>query len=318
MIDLSERLELLRKALGDFEPWKDGLNFSFKCPNCKSSSEKKKLVLKIDSEEWHCWVCELKGRSILSLLRKYSSYSNEWRERFTSERRSIFEDDIKPQEVQIELPDCQTIESLLGSLDPDAKAILKYLESRNVDLDKSYRYRLCGSLRGKTRRRVIFPSFDSNGDLNYWTARAVGKSNIKYLNPKIERSNIVFNEIDIDWNQELTIVEGPFDLLNAGDNATTILGSSLSKGSLLLQRIVSMSTPVLLALDSDMKKKSHNIAKILYGYGIRVRIADLGNNKDLGEMSKDEFFSISSNAKEWNPNDRLSFLINTISSGSIL
>jgi hypothetical protein len=128
----------------------------------------------------------------------------------------------------------------------------------------------------------------------------------------------VFNEVDVDWTREVTLVEGPFDLLNAGQNAIPLLGSVLMRDSLLLQRIVENQTPVTLALDSDMEKKSHDIAKMLYGYNIRVRIAELGDSKDVGEMTDSEFKLVVDAAVEWKPIDRLSFLIRGISSGSIL
>jgi hypothetical protein len=90
------------------------------------------------------------------------------------------------------------------------------------------------------------------------------------------------------------------------------------RDSLLFQRIVENNTPVVLALDSDMEKKSHDIAKALYGYNVRVRIAELGDNKDVGEMTDPEFKAVVDAAIEWKPLDRLSFLIRGISSGSIL
>ena len=319
MVDLTERIELLRRALGPGDVWRDGTNVSFQCPSCGKNPEKKKLVVRIDNEMWHCWVCDMKGRSILTLLRKFAKeYSGEWRNRFTTERRNSFEDDEKPAPEPMVLPECMPIDELVGSIDPDARSIVRYLEGRNVSLDKAYRYRLCGGVRGRARGRVVFPSFDFEGKLNYWTARSVRDSNNKYINPKVERRDIIFNEIDIEWSKELVLVEGPFDLLNAGSNATPLLGSFLSRESLLFKRIVESKTPVVLALDSDMEKKSHEIAKSLYAYGASVRIAELGGNKDVGEMTEEEFQSHMSDAKEWKPTDRLTFLIRTISSGSIL
>lgn len=319
MIDAAERIALLKKALGDADVGRDGVNVAFRCPGCGKNPEKKKLVVRIDNEKWHCWVCDTKGRSILGLLRKYApSHAGEWRNRFTEDRRFHFDNDETPVEEKVELPECLPVEALLKERDPDAKAILMYLESRNVDLDKAYRYRLCGGLRGKVRRRVVFPSFDSEGKINYWTARAIDKVPHKYMNPRADRKKIVFNEVDVDWTREVTLVEGPFDLLNAGQNAIPLLGSVLMRDSLLLQRIVENQTPVTLALDSDMEKKSHDIAKMLYGYNIRVRIAELGDSKDVGEMTDSEFKLVVDAAVEWKPIDRLSFLIRGISSGSIL
>ena len=38
------------------------------CPFCHH--HKKKLQVNLDTQQWHCWVCNSKGRSISSLLRK--------------------------------------------------------------------------------------------------------------------------------------------------------------------------------------------------------------------------------------------------------
>ena len=67
---------------------------------------------------------------------------------------------------------------------------------------------------------------------------------------------IIFNELNIDWSKELTIVEGPLDLIKTNDNATCLLGSSLTEDMLLFQKIVANKTNIKLALDSDIFSKS--------------------------------------------------------------
>ena len=320
MIDVSERVAFLVRAFGESHSARDGLNVYFKCPSCGKKPEKKKLVVRIDTEKWHCWVCDIKGGSVGSLLRKYcNTLLPEWNKRFGKQGRSNYEDDLVEIKEKIEFPEMYPIDHLHGMIDPDAKAIVSYLRRRGVSEEACYRYRLCGSIRGKARRRVIFPSFDSEGEPNYWTGRSVDSdTKLRYLNPKADRRGIVFNEIDVDWDSELVVVEGPFDMLNAGENAVPLLGSALSTESLLFRRIVENSTPVVLALDNDMRKKSHDIAKKLYSYDVKVRILDTGSTKDVGDMSREEFLENLHNAKEWSPRDRLSFLIRGISSGSII
>ena len=320
MIDVSERVAFLVKAFGESHSARDGVNVYFKCPSCGKKPEKKKLVVRIDTEKWHCWVCDIKGGSIRGLLKKYCpSLSGEWNKRFGTQGRNSFEDDAIEEKEKVEFPEMHSIDVLRDMIDPDAKAILSYLRKRGVSYESCYRHRLCGSIRGAARRRVIFPSFDSDGLPNYWTGRSVdADTRLRYLNPKADRRSIVFNEIDVDWDSELVVVEGPFDMLNAGENAVPLLGSALSTESLLFRRIVENSTPIVLALDNDMRKKSHDIAKKLYSYDVKVRILDTGSTKDVGDMDREEFLENLHNAKEWTPDDRLSFLIRRISSGSII
>ncbi|MBK23592.1 MAG: hypothetical protein CME70_06255 [Halobacteriovorax sp.] len=163
------------------------------------------------------------------------------------------------------------------------------------------------------------PSFNADGDLNYFVARTIDDdSKMKYLNAKVPKKDVIFNEINIDWSSELTLVEGPFDLTKCNDNATCLLGSHFSEDYKLFQQIIKNSTPVLMALDPDVKLKTQEYARKLSSYGIRIRMLDLGQFSDVGEMSKLDFACALQKAKEWQPDDRLYNLFDTVKSGSIL
>jgi len=321
MIDFAEKVSLLEKAFGESACGKEGLNFSFKCPNCGVSREKKKLTVKIDSQQWHCWVCEIKGGSIPSLLRKYSpSHLKEWNQKFEKESRRVhFEDDPAPEPVQpIVLPRCYPVDSCLYDSDPDAAAAIGYLRKRNVSLQKAYRYRLCIVKNGFLRRRILFPSFDENGDLNYWTARSIdSQEKNKYINSKAKRKDIIFNEIDIDWNKPVTLVEGPFDLLFAGENAIPILGSFISSSSKLFQKIVKHKTPVILALDHDAIEKSIRVLNHLSEYGIDVKFVRFKDNRDIADLGEEEFQKLLLNPVKWDFSESIKTKISRITSGSL-
>ena len=49
------------------------------------------------------------------------------------------------------------------------------------------------------------------------------------MNPPTAKSKIIFNELYIDWNEDLTLTEGVFDAIIAGQNSVPILGSSLKQ-----------------------------------------------------------------------------------------
>ena len=150
-------------------------------------------------------------------------------------------------------------------------------------------------------------------------ARSIDPANkLKYLNAKVPKKSVIFNEINIDWSKELTIVEGPMDLIKCDPNATCLLGSHLSEEYALFQKIVKNSTPVLLALDPDMKLKTQEYAKKFSSYGVPVRVLGLGDFADVGEMSKNEFLTAKADAHSWKTEDRLYQLIDSINSGSIL
>jgi len=316
MLDVVERLKFLSNAITPGFLARDGINAAFKCPKCQHK-DKVKLIVKLDDEQWHCFVCGIRGRSITSLLAKYGSKGSrsEWIRQFGSVEQKKFIDEPEKEEV-LTLPD--GFIPLIKSLkDPDYRAVQKYLLERDIDESKIWKYRIGTSLSGKCRRRAIITSYDACGKLNYWTGRSIDEMNMKYLNPKVERRDVIFNEIDIDWTKELMLVEGPFDMISAGGNTTCLLGSSLSSSHALFQRIVGNKTPIVLALDNDVKKKAHNIAKLLFNHGISIKFLNTGEYKDVGEMPNEEVLNARLIAKEWEPNDRLLHMINNISSGSM-
>ena len=126
------------------------------------------------------------------------------------------------------------------------------------------------------------PSFDSDGVLNYYTARSIDNDgHKKYINSKVKRKDVIFNELNIRWNEPLTLVEGPFDLVKCNWNATAMLGSYLDESYLLFRTIVQNKTDVILAMDSDARTKFHKIAEKLKSYGINVKYLDLGKFNDV-------------------------------------
>jgi DNA primase len=151
------------------------------------------------------------------------------------------------------------------------------------------------------RNRIIMPSFDASGNLNYYTSRAIdGRMFPKYLNPNVAREDVVFNELDIDWQKPLVIVEGPFDLVKCPKNSTCLLGSELTEEYRLFQKVVVHQTPVILSLDSDEtgRRKTEIIANMLYEYGVTVRIVSYPKNiKDPGDLSIKEFIDLTNEAK---------------------
>ena len=323
MISLSERLSLLQKAFGKCVLSRDSTNVAIRCvnPECGSRSDtsKLKLVIKLNNELYHCWVCGIKGRSVLPLFQKYApAHVGRAKDIFSKTSLKAVQVDDTPQEV--ELPNgFLLLAKNLHSKDPDVRAIFRYLSSRGITEKELWRFKLGTSKSGNCRRRVIFPSLDIEGKINYWVARAIDEDRKpKYLNSKTAKKLVVFSEADLDFKKQLTIVEGPFDLVRCNDNTTCILGSSLSKSHTLFQECARNLTPILLALDADMQQKTQKIASLLYSAGCDVKILPLGRYSDVGEMTKEQFLAQKELAYVWNPIDSLHQKISAIKSGSII
>lgn len=316
-----KRVGLICRAFPSSYVDRDGVNVSIGCLNkkCKThgNNSKKKLCLRVDSEIFHCWVCGMSGKGLARFFKIYKP-------NYYPEAKSVFEKQIKQkdeeQEVVVSLPQgFQLLGALKKRSDPDLKAALNYLRSRGISDHDIWRFRLGATSIGSYRRRVIMPSFDTDGELSFFTARTIDSKNTrKYMNPKLQRGKIVFNEFFIDWKSELTIVEGPFDLLKANNNCTALLGSTLAIKDELFQNIVKNKTRVILALDNDAIEKRNRIADLLVSYDIDVYYIKLGEFNDVGEMSKEQFSLSLKNKIQWRKTDKLMSMINSIKSGSLV
>jgi len=291
---MTEQLKILRNILGDF--YKSGNESLFHCPYCKH--HKKKFSINIDKNAYQCWICGQGGKDIYRIVRRFGSYKQKdrWRElmdiapeltRFgVNMFNAIKGEDIEETQI-ITLPRAfKTLSEPSGSR-PYRQA-LSYLTKRGITQQDVLWWRMGYCAEGEYKNRIIIPSFDIHGNINYYIARSFDGHPRRYLNPPASR-NIIFNELMINFDKEIVIVEGVFDALKAGRNAIPILGSMLTEKGRLFKRIVENDTPVILALDPDAKKKSQRIKNLFLKYGIEVREVNIQGYEDVGEMTKEEF-----------------------------
>ena len=319
-LDIKKRIRLIQRAFGSVLFDRDGVNVAIGCVNkdCSSFSKagKKKLTLRVDNEFYHCWVCGMRGRGLARFFYKHKPA-------FLTEANLLFEKrvtEVQEEKHIVQLPkDFTLLATLKKRTDPDLRMCRDYFLNRGLSKRDLWYFKVGAVSSGRYRRRVIIPSFDCDGNLNYYTARAIDAATTrKYLNPKVKRSEIIFNDLNIDWGKQLTIVEGPFDLIKSNENSTCLLGSSLSTHHELFRKIVLHKTPVVLALDPDAIKKMHNIAALLSNFDIDVKILKFNNFSDVGEMPKGHLEELLPEAEIWNEFDRLRSLIGTIRSGSLI
>lgn len=323
MSDKAQKVSALKAAFGTLELSRDGDDVSVKCPKCaKPGSSKKKLVINLEKGMYHCWVCGIKGRNVVRVVKMASPSAadhpifKKWSKAFKSNK--VDDDNIVVEKLTIP-KGFRLLGDNFSAKDPDIKAAIKYCRSRGLTEREIWRYRLGTCATSQFRRRVIVPSFSCDGELNYFSARSIDPENkFKYLNAKVSKKDIIFNEINIDWSTELVLVEGPFDLMKVKINVGCLLGSHLPEDSKLFQRIVKMQTPVLLSLDDDAIHKMHKIAKELTSYGVQVRYMTLPKDKDVGDMALGEFEVVKNNARAWHSNHRLFSKIGEIRSGSLI
>jgi DNA primase len=284
-----EAKKILYETLGNYKNADPEL--LFKCPAC--NHHKRKLSINLDKSAFKCWVCDYRGRNIRRLVRKYGTYSQLQKWDQISDRPDIerFADLFverlhREDKTKVEIPP-EFLSLTSKNIPATGRQAYNYLRSRGVTDADMVRWKMGYCFSGEYRNRVIVPSFDDDGDASYFIARSYNGDSYKYKNPRASK-NIVFNELFIDWNEDLTIVEGVFDAVVAG-NATPIMGSTLHSNSRLIQKIVYNDTSVYVALDPDAAAKERKIIKTLLKYDIELHKIDVSGYEDVGSMPKEVF-----------------------------
>lgn len=321
MFSIEEKIKFIEKALGVSTGYRgdNQKDIAVKCPFCNSLGDKKKLSIRVADDLTHCWVCGFSARSLLPVLIKFSDREivEEYKTKYLKYNEKYeFIEKLEP----VKLPtDFRLLALLQNSKDPDIKKCFSYLKDRGITEKELWRFKLGYSEISDYRGRIIIPSFDFDGNLNYLVARKISDSIFgpKYINPKVRSSEIIFNEITINWKKELTLVEGAFDLIKVNENATCLLGSEINESGKLFNKILENNTPILLCLDSDMKLKSLDLIKKFESYGIQISGVDLGSYKDPGEMPINKFDEIKLNKINSSWENRLFEKINNIKSSSL-
>ena len=134
---------------------------------------------------------------------------------------------------------------------------------------------------------IIIPTYNSEGILNYFTARSFEKEPyIKYRNPSASR-DIIPNEHLINWKVPIVLCEGLFDAIAIKRNAIPLLGKNIQSN--LMKKIVSSYVQkIYIALDKDAIKQALHFCENLMMEGKEVYLVDL-QDKDPSEMGFKNF-----------------------------
>ena len=170
---------------------------------------------------------------------------------------------------------------------PRAQAY-NYLKRRGVTDEIIKKYDIGFAIDGDYMGRIIVPSFDKDGFLNYFVARSWNKyTKLKYKNPEAPKELLIFNESRINWEEDVWVVEGVFDSFFV-PNSIPLLGKFLSD-KLWETLYEKAKGRIIICLDPDAWEDAKRIYYKLSGgklYG-RIDIVKLPDNKDLGDLKGD-------------------------------
>ena len=293
----------------------ESYQLQYSCPRCrelKGTSENRKFNLECNLRlgVFKCWSCSSHDDDMHgSLKRLIKLYGNEdvyeaYKETIYSLRQSkLFELNFNKEDFNIdkslnvidkefELPSSFTLFNKNGF---NNKKALDYLFSRNIGWDIIEKYNIGYTKYDENNKqvssRIIIPSYNEFNELDYWTGRDFTSlsNRQKYFNPKIERKNLIFNEGLINWDADITLVEGPFDHIVV-PNSIPLLGKALKEDFKLYQTILEKcNANINIWLDNDCPDDIIKIYSLLNHGRLhnKIRVIDTNIGKDPSDVYKD-------------------------------
>jgi DNA primase len=297
-MDENEALvELLEDVLGDH-----GLHYpnrgqiSFNCPVCDDDRNKHNLEVNYIDNVYKCWSCGDSEGTHGPLGRIFDKYGNKKHKKLYNV--------LKPETVvkrerpkkTLKLPESFTLFKDSSPVYPVRRQAMNYLKSRGITDEMIERYGIGFCDKGDHSGRIVVPSYNKNGELNYYIARSWNPmSRAKYKNPEAEKDKIIFWENLIDWNKDIFLVEGAFDGLFV-NNSIPMLGKHMSE--LLFETIYTKAKgDIIICLDADAWQNAIKLYHELSGGDLwgRIKLIKLPDDKDIADLRgeiKDEYYHI--------------------------
>jgi len=287
----SELTIIVNRALKQEGRLRKGNNLTYHCVFCHH--RKRKLEVCLDEPyNWHCWVCDAKGRGIFSLLKK-SKASPEILTRLdavlgVSQRRDFgtsFKSGIikmlnggegSEDQSNIDLPyDFRSLAYDDGTRDYNIAK--NYAKKRRLTMCDIVKYNIGYCVKGPFANRIVFPSYDKDNNLNFYSCRSYYDDGYKYKNSEVSKNIIGFENM-IDFDFPIYLCEGALDAISIKRNAIPLFGKTLSQK--LKTAIISSKCPeVNIVLDDDAIQSALNIAEFIQSLGKVAKVVKL-NGKD--------------------------------------
>jgi DNA primase len=277
---------------------------AYYCPICKHKNAK--LMVNVKTGNYNCFTCHPKttGKSPVSLLKKIGSPSEA-----IIEMKGYFVNDTTLIKAEEEVKLVHLPKEFINLIDTSDTCLEKrqavtYLKKRGVSSIDIVKYNIGYCKTGRYRNKVIIPSYNSNGRLNYFIARSFEKEpKLKIDSPECKKSELIGFEYYINWNTPVILCEGIFDAMAIKRNAIPLFGKTISK-ALMIKLLQSDVETVYLALDDDAIRESIDHAQKLLDLGKEVYIIKL-EGKDPSELGFENMISCLQSAKPLTATDLL-------------
>jgi DNA primase len=246
------------------------------------SHHKPKLQVNIQTGKWHCWVSNQGGHNLFQLLKQVGAPRELFKELSDSIGGTYYTSEKKDKkDIVLNLP--KEAKPLWNGGDSVQKQhALNFLYKRGLDMSDILRYNLHYCLNGVYQNRIIIPSYDSDGILNYFVGRDFYKSTMKYKNPPIQKDIIGF-DLYVNWSEPIILCEGVFDAMAIKNNTIPLFGKTILPK--LEKKIVEKKVKnIVIVLDDDAFNDSLKMIEKFNNMGIKVDFVKLKGQdpSDLG------------------------------------
>jgi DNA primase len=288
-----------------------GNELAFYCPFC--NHHKPKLQVNTETQKWHCWTCNSGGKKLTSLLKKLDVD----RKTISIIREIYGDSNYNPQleeadtKVFISLPkEFISLNETPKGFNPEYKNAIHYLTQRGITEKDIVKYNIGYCKEGLYGQRVIIPSYNSDGSLNYFVSRSYYPDNkMKYKNPPISKNVICFDS-QVNWNEPIILCEGVFDAITIKRNAIPLLGKFPSR-TLVEKIFMSGITDIIISLDNDAINEALKAAEYFRKQGIHVKMMYM-KDKDASEIGYEKFYEELKKTKEFSSEELLLNKINSL------
>ena len=299
-------LGLVQSVLGKGNATSKG-NYAFHCPLCNHRKPKLEINLVPTTKNenpWHCWACDIKGKTIASLFKSLKTDREKYSE-LNSILGTTSKIDHSEFNLNVELPKEYKPLYNLSKTDIIAKHALSYVKKRGITPTDILKYQIGYCETGRYANKIIIPNYDVEGKLNYFIARSFEKDpSRKYDAVSTDKNLIIGFENLINWDLPVILCEGAFDAIAIKRNAIPLYGKTMSKQ--LTKKLLSNNIKdIYLALDSDALKSTLKIAGDLLHSGKRLHVVKL-EGKDPSDMGFEHFTHLVQNSQEFTFSDLFS------------
>lgn len=303
--------DILKSIFHDVRGYRKSNQLKVCCPKCQERDGllypdgRYNLEINTKMNMFNCWKCESPKYSgtinrlvrdngtyeQLKLFRSYQKIFYNDLSYLSLDKDNDYVDEDEYYNIEVHLPyEFILFKDVNLNINTHKEYYNYWVLDRQLPYEMAVEYNVGFCHEGIYKERIIIPSYNRYGELNYFVSRYIGswEKTPKYINPKIDKSKFIFNESNVDWNSTIYLVEGVFDMFSLPKNTIPLLGKKMY--SFLYNKISEEKPNIIIILDKDAKRDAINLYRellLIYGYDtdkLRILISD--DDIDIDEYRK--------------------------------